>query len=135
MRRGDVVARVGSVSVSSCRCMFVSCVHPVTVLNDAFCMTCSLLIIVQKANGDHMEEAYSRAGLITTLFILRSRFLLYSAGSGVNKVQVVLSVFSVRLFCFVQAKTLYRYGCMYFLATLVLVCMDVMVMSFAYDRT
>ena len=48
------------------------------------------------------------------LFILRSRLLLYSAGSGVNRVQVVLSGFCVRLFCFVQAKTLYRYGCMYF---------------------
>ena len=66
------------------------------------------------------------------LFILRSRFLLYSAGSGVNRVQVVLSGFSVRLFCFVQAKTLCRYGCMYFLAALVLVCVDVMmVMSSA----
>ena len=32
---------MGSVSVSSCRsCMFVSCVHPVAVLNAAFCMTC-----------------------------------------------------------------------------------------------
>ena len=31
------------------------------------------------------------------LFILRSRLLLYSAGSGVNKVQVVLSGFSVRV--------------------------------------
>ena len=29
------------------------------------------------------------------LFILRSRLLLYSAGSGVNRVQVVLSGFSV----------------------------------------
>ena len=38
------------------------------------------------------------------LFIFRSRSLLYSAGSGVNRVQVVLSGFSVRLFCFVQAK-------------------------------
>ena len=47
------------------------------------------------------------------LFIFRSRFLLYSAGSGVNRVQVVLSGFSVRLFCFVQAKSLCRYGCMY----------------------
>ena len=29
---------MGSVSVSSCRCcMFVSCVHPVAVLNAAFC--------------------------------------------------------------------------------------------------
>ena len=41
------------------------------------------------------------------LFIFRLRMLLYSAGSGVNIVQVVLSGFSVRLFCFVQAKQLY----------------------------
>ena len=33
------------------------------------------------------------------LFILRSRLLLYSAGSGVNRVQVVLSGFSVTMFC------------------------------------
>ena len=38
------------------------------------------------------------------LFILRYRLLVYSAGSGVNRVQVVLSGFSMRLFCFVQAK-------------------------------
>ena len=61
------------------------------------------------------------------LFILRSRLLLYSAGSGVNRVQVVLPGFSVRLFCFVQAKTLCIYGCMYFFAEFVLVCVDVMV--------
>ena len=58
--------------------------------------------------------------------MLRSRLLLYSAGSGVNRVQVVLSEFSVRLFCFVQAKTLCRYDCMHFLAALVLVCVEVM---------
>ena len=63
------------------------------------------------------------------LFILMSRLLLYSAWSGVNRMQFVLSGFSVRLFCFVQAKTLCRYGCMYFLAALVLVCVDVMVIS------
>ena len=62
---------------------------------------------------------------------VRSRLLVYSAGSGVNRVQVVLSGFSKRLFCFVQAKTLCRYGCMYFLAALVLVCVDVTVMSSA----
>ena len=57
------------------------------------------------------------------LFILRSRLLLYSVGSGVNIMQVVLSGFSVRLFCFIQAKILLcRYGCVYFLAALVLVC-------------
>ena len=33
-----------------------------------------------------------------------------------NRVQVVLLGFSVRLFCFVQTKTLCRCGCMYFLA-------------------
>ena len=48
-----------------------------------------------------------------------------------SRVQVVLSGFSMRLFCFVQAKTFCRYGCIYFLAALILVCVDVMVMSSA----
>ena len=48
------------------------------------------------------------------LFIVRFILLVYSAGSGMNRVKVVLSGFSKRLFCFVQAKTLCRYGCMYF---------------------
>ena len=39
----------------------------VAVLNAAFCMTCSLLMLVDDARSDHMEEAYSRAGLITAL--------------------------------------------------------------------
>ena len=65
------------------------------------------------------------------LFNFRSRLLLYSAGSGMNRVQVVLSGFSVRLFCFVLAKTLCRYSCMYFFAALMLVCVDVMVMASA----
>ena len=47
--------------------MFVSCVHPVAVLNAAFCMTCSFLMLVEDAIGDHTEEAYSRAGPITAL--------------------------------------------------------------------
>ena len=43
---------MGSVNVSSCRCcMFVSCVHPVAVLKDAFCMTCSLLMLVEDGRG------------------------------------------------------------------------------------
>ena len=58
---------MGSMSVSSCRCMFVSCVHPVVVLNAAFCMTCSLLMLVEDERGDHLEEAYSRAGLMIAL--------------------------------------------------------------------
>ena len=60
------------------------------------------------------------------LCILNSRLLVYSAGSGVNRVQVVLSGFSMRLFCFVQAKTFCRDGCISLLAALVLVCVDVM---------
>ena len=141
---------MGSVSVSSYRCcMFVSCVHPVAVFNAAFCMTCSLLMLVEDTIGDHTEGAYSSAGLITALweamsvsfclphpvavsafmicrvlcactemlwmcvlyvsfaskespntfgcvamgsallFIVRSRLLVYSAGSCVNRVQVV----------------------------------------------
>ena len=37
---------MGSVSVSSYRCcMFVSCGHPVPVLNAEFCMTCFNMVI------------------------------------------------------------------------------------------
>ena len=64
---------MGSVSVPSCRCcMIVSCVHLVAVLNAAFCMTCSLLMLVEDAIGDHVEKAYSRAGLITSLYVAMS---------------------------------------------------------------
>ena len=46
-----------------CECfvmqMLYVCVHPVAVLNAAFGMTCSLLMLVEDARGDHMEEAYS----------------------------------------------------------------------------
>ena len=59
---------MGSMSVSSCRCcMFVSCVHPVAFLNDAFCMTFRLLMLVKDTTGAHMEEAYSRANLMAAL--------------------------------------------------------------------
>ena len=50
------------------------------------------------------------------LFILRSMLFLYFAGSGINRLQVVLSGFNVRLLCYVQTKTLSRYGCMCFFA-------------------
>ena len=61
---------MGSMSVSSCRCcMLVSCMHPVAVLNAAYCMPCSLLMLAKNARGDHMEEAYFRAGLMTALYV------------------------------------------------------------------
>ena len=64
---------MASVSFPSCRCcMFVSCMHPVAVINAAFCMTCRLLLLVEDARGDHMEEEYSRAGLITALYVAMS---------------------------------------------------------------
>ena len=40
----------------------------------------------------------------TLLFIVRSRLLVYSAGSGVNRVQVVLSGFSKRLYVLSRQK-------------------------------
>ena len=42
----------------------VSCVHPVAVLSAAFY---SLFMLVEDARDDHMEEAYSKASLMTTL--------------------------------------------------------------------
>ena len=46
---------------------FVSYVHHVAVLIAAYCMTCSLLMLVEDERGDHMENAYSSAGLMTAL--------------------------------------------------------------------
>ena len=60
------------------------------------------------------------------LYIVRSRLLVYSAGSGVNRVQVVLSGFSKRLFFVLFRQKLFvGMVVMYFLAALVLVCVDV----------
>ena len=47
--------------------MLYVCVHPVAVLNAAFCMTYSLLMLVEDTRGNHMEETYSRTGLVTAL--------------------------------------------------------------------
>ena len=47
--------------------MLVSCVHHVAVLNAAFSMTCGLLMNIEDTRGDHMEEVYSRADLMTAL--------------------------------------------------------------------
>ena len=57
------------------RCMYmvhvrfyVCCSDYVGVWECLLCsMTCSLLMLVEDTRGDHMEEAYSRAGLITAL--------------------------------------------------------------------
>ena len=180
---------MGSVSVSSCRCcMFVSCVHHVAVLNAAFCMTCYLLMLVEDAIGDHTEEAYSRTGLITALyvalsvsfclphpvavsdfmicrglcactemlwmcvlyvsfgskvrprtvgcvamgravlFIGRSRLLVYSAESGVNRVQVFFLLDLARG-CFVLSRQKLYVGMVVCITWLV--CVHVIVMSSA----
>ena len=50
-----------------CRHADVVCVHPVAILNAEFCLTCSLLMLVEHARSDHMEEAYCKVGLMTAL--------------------------------------------------------------------
>ena len=47
---------------------------------------------------------------------MRNAVFILGPDCRVNGVQVVLSGFRVRLFCFGQATTLCRYGCMYSLA-------------------
>ena len=42
-------------------------VHPKAVLTATIYMTCNLLMLVEDARGDHMEETYSTAGLMTAL--------------------------------------------------------------------
>ena len=65
---------MGSVSVSSCKCcMFVSCVHPVAVLNAAFCMTCSFYADVCNPLHHHtiyVVMTYNVLGNVILLIII-----------------------------------------------------------------
>ena len=105
--------------------MSVSCLpHHVAV--SAF-MICSglcactemvLMCVLYMSFGSKVRpRAFGCVAMDSALFcIFRSRLLVYSARSGVNRVQVVLSGFSMRLFCFVQAKksvgmVVYIFGC------------------------
>ena len=66
------------------------------------------------------------------LCIFRTSLLVYSAGSGVNRVQVVLSGFSMRLFCLSRQKL--SVGMVVYIVWLhscLCVCVNVMVMSSA----
>ena len=83
------------------------------------CAVCELWSTIRTRNFGSV--AMCRA----VLFILRSRLLLYSAGSEVNRVQVVLPGFSVRLFCSRKPLDVRMVVCIYFMAALVLVWVDV----------
>ena len=52
-----------------CECfvmhMLYVCVLYTSCSSSQFCMTFRLLMLVEDARGDHMEEAYSRDGLMT----------------------------------------------------------------------
>ena len=37
-------------------CLCHVCIHPMAVINAAFCMTCCLLMLVKDAIGDHMDK-------------------------------------------------------------------------------
>ena len=49
--------------------MFVSVVHPVSILSAAFCVICSLLMFVSDASGNHMVGTYSSMGLLMALYV------------------------------------------------------------------
>ena len=67
----SVMCVVG-VCVSSCRwCVFVSVVHPVTILSAVFCVICSLLMFVSDASGDHIWWKRTRVWVLLWLCMLR----------------------------------------------------------------
>ena len=58
VRHGAVGAGVWECEWFVMQMLCVSCVHPVAVLNAAFCTTCSSLMLVKYARGNHVEETY-----------------------------------------------------------------------------
>ena len=67
----------------------------------------------------------------SVMFICSSSCVLYSAGSGVKRVHVVLSGLRMRLFVRVHVCISCRYEWMFALAMFMSLCVDVMVMSSA----
>lgn len=47
--------------------MDVSRVHPVAILNAAFCIACSFCMFVSDMMGDQIVDAYSRMGRVIAL--------------------------------------------------------------------
>ena len=66
------------------------------------------------------------------LFICSSSCVLCSAGSGVKRVNGVLSGLRMRLFVRAHVCVSVRYDWMFYLAMFMSLCVDVMVMSSAY---
>ena len=57
------------------RRVFVSVVHPVTILSAVFCVICSLLVFVSDAIGDHDSWNCTRCmGFVMTLYVARIVF-------------------------------------------------------------
>ena len=106
---------MGSVSVSSCRCSHECLLllpHPVAVSTFMICRglcACTKMLwmcVLYVSFGSKVRPRTFGCVVMGSalLFIVRSRLLVYSAGSSVNRVQVVLSGFSMMLFGFVQVK-------------------------------
>ena len=87
--------------------------HPVAVSDFMICRglcTCTEMLwmcVLYVSFGFNVKpRTFGCVDIGSALCMWRSRLLVYSAGSGVNRVQVVLSGFSMRLFCFVKIKTM-----------------------------
>ena len=105
--------------------MSVSFCLPHTIAVSA-CTEMLWMCVLYVSFGSKVRPRTFRCVAMGSAMLLGTDCSYIQQGLVVNRVQVVLSGFSKRLFCFDQANTLCMYGCMYFLAALVLVCVDVM---------
>lgn len=122
---------VSSVSFVLPQCAVVSAFSIFSVFLALFVVYCMCLLKVNLGSRVTPSILGSvRVGRVVP-FICSVSVLLYSAGSGVKSVVVVLSAFSVSWFCFVHVYICSRYGCTFVWAVCGLVCVESMVMSSA----
>ena len=98
---------MGRVCVSSCRCVFVSGVHPIAILSAVFCVICSLLMFVSDASGDHMVETYSSMGLVMSLYVamIVSFCFLHVVDVRALSICIVLRAFVVISMCLLYVSS------------------------------
>ena len=109
-----MIALYVAISVSFCLPNHVAVSAFIICTNVCACTEMLLMCVLYVSFGSKVRPRTFGCVVMRSavLFMFRSRLLIYSAVSGVNMVQVLLSEFSVILFCFVQANFLCRYGCM-----------------------
>ena len=109
--------------------MFSPCALSICIVLRAFVVVIYMCLLYVSLGS---RDSHSIFGLMfmgsVMLFICSSSCVLYSAGSGVKRVHVILSRLRMRLFVYVHVCISCRYDWMFAFALFMSLCIDVLML-------